>query len=194
MTKKILPLTLALVLFSFCALGSGSDDESDKGTIKNESSSESASSEESSAEDAAEDTETNNVVRKGGTFEKDGLQIKFKGIKKNYKPSDDKYHFHKAGKGKKYIACTFAVKNKGKADQYISSSEFSCYADDESCESEYITTDDFKNSDFVNDNLSSGRKVEFTVFYSVPKKAKSIQLEYEPSFWSDEKIIFEVAK
>ena len=71
-------------------------------------------------------------------------------------------------------------------------SNLNVHADNESCEQSYISTEDFKNGDFMADDLSAGRTVTFTSFYEVPKDAKSIELEYEPSFWSDEKIIIKV--
>ena len=132
------------------------------------------------------------VLRKGGVFEQDGLKLKFVDSKLNYKPSDDEYGFNKPSKGNKYIACTFKFKNNDDSDKYVSIYDFDCYADNKSCNQEFITTDDFKNNDFMNDNLSKGREVTFTTFYQVPKKAKKIQLEYEPNMWSDKKLIIEV--
>lgn len=132
------------------------------------------------------------VLRKGGVFEHDGLKLKFVDSKLNYKPSDDKYGFNKPSKGNKYIACTFKFKNNSNSDKYVSIYDFDCYADNKSCHQEFITTEDFKNNDFMNDNLSPGREVTFTTFYEVPKKSKKIQLEYEPSIWSDKKLLIEV--
>ena len=55
-----------------------------------------------------------------------------------------------------------------------------------------LRSEDFEDNDNINDSLSPGRTITFTTFYAVPKKAKDIQLEYEPSFWSDEKLIIQV--
>ncbi|MBQ8966904.1 hypothetical protein [Ruminococcus sp.] len=48
------------------------------------------------------------------------------------------------------------------------------------------------DNDFINTNLSSGRKVSFTAFYEVPKDSRDIELEYSANFWTDEKVIIQV--
>ena len=35
------------------------------------------------------------------------------------------------------------------------------------------------NDDFINANISSGRKVSFDIYYSVPKISNEIELEYK---------------
>lgn len=198
MTKKLVELVVIMSVFAILAIGSGSNDS---GTVSNEDSntttsdSSGDSTDDSSSEAEDDDSSkksSNDVVKVGGSFEKDGLKFTFKKANTNYKPSDDKYGMYKPSKGRKFVACTFKFENSGDSDEYVSIYDFDCYADNESCEQQFISTEDFKNGDFMNENLSSGRNVTFTTFYEVPKKAKSIQLEYEPSFWSDEKVIIQV--
>lgn len=196
---KLVALALSMSLFSVLAMGSA--DDSSEGTVTNVETNEDGGSEDTGeaeqstgeAEQSSENTKKeDDVVKVGGSYESGGIKFTFKDVDKNYTPSDDEYHFYKPEKGKKFIACTFKFENTGDSDQYVSIYDFNCYADNESCEQSYISTEDFKNGDFMADDLSAGRTVTFTSFYEVPKDAKSIELEYEPSFWSDEKIIIKV--
>ncbi len=201
--RKLLSLVMVLFVFAVMAFGSG-ESKKDEGTVTNtdtETTTDKNDADDKDTddtdqagdeEDQDDDKPANNVVKKGGSFEKAGLKFTFKEFKDNYKPSDDKFNIYKPSKGKKIIACTFKFENNGDSDEYVSVTEFNCYADNESCKQEFIQTDDFKNTGFINDNLSPGRNVTFTAFYQVPKKAKNIQLEYEADFWSNEKIIIEV--
>ena len=165
------------------------NEKTTEAVTENISKKDNASSKKESDEKSEKD---GGVLRKGGVFEQDGLKMKFVDSKLNYKPSDDEYGFNKPSKGNKYIACTFKFKNNDDSDKYVSIYDFDCYADNKSCNQEFITTEDFKNNDFMNDNLSKGREVTFTTFYQVPKQAKKIQLEYEPNMWSDKKLLIEV--
>lgn len=40
--------------------------------------------------------------------------------------------------------------------------------------------------------LSSGRKTEGYIYFTVPTNAEEIEIEYETSFWTDKKAIFVV--
>ena len=75
----------------------------------------------------------------------------------------------------------------GDKDEYVDIYSFDCYADNKACEQTYIT----KADDFINTNLSSGRSISFTVFFEVPKDAKSVELEYS-GMLSSEKVVIEV--
>ena len=200
--RKILLIILA-VLLGIIALAAiagsitgGSSSNNNNTNVQNaetnDAENEADTAEEESNSSESSEEESGNTVKKGGSFEKDGLKFTYKKFKDNYKPSDDKYGLSKPSKGKKFIACTFKFENKSDSDKYVSIYDFACYADNESCEQEYISTDDFKNNDFINENLSPGRNVTFTTFYQVPKKAKNVQLEYESDVWTNEKIIIEV--
>ncbi len=191
---KLLIVIMVLLLFSSFAIGSA---ESDEGKITNKSSStkedkNSNSKKKSKKKKKKENDNTDDVLKKGGSYEKDGLKLTFVDCITNYTPSDDEYELYKPSKGKKFIACTFEFENNGDSDEYVSIYDFNCYADNKACNQEFISTEDFEDNDNINDSLSPGRTITFTTFYAVPKKAKDIQLEYEPSFWSDEKLIIQV--
>lgn len=89
--------------------------------------------------------------------------------------------------GYMYIRLQISAENTASTDRYISSFEFECYADGKK-----------ESSTFVGDNtleggtLSSGRKTEGYIYFTVPTNAEEIEVEYETSFWTDKKAIFVV--
>ena len=74
-------------------------------------------------------TESYNVVMVGGSFEKDGLKGTVNDADTDFTDYDDPYGFYKPGDGKKYVKADFSFENNGKSDAYVSSADFSCYAD-----------------------------------------------------------------
>ena len=101
---------------------------------------------------------------------------------------DDPYGFYKPGDGKKYVKADFSFENNGKSDAYVSSADFSCYADNESCDQSFIAS----VNEFSGDTLSTGRKISFSVVFEVPVDAESIELEYTANIWSSEKVIIKL--
>lgn len=128
-------------------------------------------------------TESDNVVMVGGSFEKDGLKGTVNDADTDFTDYDDPYGFYKPGDGKKYVKADFSFENNGKSDAYVSSADFSCYADNESCDQSFIAS----VNEFSGDTLSTGRKISFSVVFEVPVDAESIELEYTANIWSSEK-------
>ena len=111
------------------------------------------------------------TYREGDTFKVGNLEITLAKKKLGFEP-DDPYGFHELPDGYEYLKCKWTYKNVGESDAYCSVYDFKCYADDKECDQEYFDTD------FINSNLGSGRSVDFETYYKVPKKAKTIELEY----------------
>lgn len=86
--------------------------------------------------------------------------------------------------GNKIIYCEFEFENISNSDKFVSSFDFNCFADDNSCD-EYI---------WANDNLSAtisaGRKAKGKVYYEVPANAGNVEIEFDSSLLSSNKIIF----
>lgn len=115
----------------------------------------------------------------------------FKIVYKSAKKYKSNNQFIQPKSGYQYVKFDFAFKNEGDADSFVG--DFACYADGEKCEREYV---DESGSDFLVEELSSGRKVSGSLVFEVPKKTsfKNIELEYENyDLFSDKKAIF-VAK
>ena len=127
-------------------------------------------------------------VTSGQSFEENGFKITVNETDNDFKEYDNEYGWNTPQDGMKYVMVSFTFKNTGNKDSYVSIYDFDCYADNELCEQVY-TLDD---NDFINANLSSGRKVSFNVYYSVPISADSIELEYETNYWNDKKEIIKI--
>ncbi|WP_347995537.1 DUF4352 domain-containing protein [uncultured Eubacterium sp.] len=97
----------------------------------------------------------------------------------------DYSEYSEPAKGNKIIYATFEFENISDDNEYISTSDFSCYADGYDCESYY----DF-DQESLDATLSKGRKTKGKVLFEVPKDAKEIKIEYDINFITSDKIIF----
>lgn len=127
-------------------------------------------------------------VTAGYSFETNDLNVVVNEIDTDFKGYDDEYGLNTPQSGMKYVMVSFTFQNTGDSDRYVGVDAFNCYADDELCDQVY-TLDD---KDFFNVNLSSGRKVSFNTYYSVPVSAQSIELEYETNILTDEKEVIKI--
>lgn len=137
--------------------------------------------------------ETNNTVEDkpivaGDSVNLNDLIITFNNQDLEYTSYNDEYNLFKPKDGMKYIKTTFTFENKGESDRYVSIYDFNCYADDNACEQVYLPDD----IDFINTNLSSGKKVTFNTYYQVPINVNKIELEYDKNIFTNDKIIFKI--
>ena len=115
-----------------------------------------------------------NMVMVGESFKCRNLKITFDEYEDNFTDYEDKYGFYEPNNGNKYVKATFTYENIGKeGTEYISIYDFNCYAGGELMEQTYNFGDDF-----INANISSGRKKTFSVFYEIPINSDSVELEY----------------
>lgn len=172
--KRILIALVVLFLIG-CIFGGGDDSASDSNPQKVGDVSETAK-----VEDTKEDSK--NEFSVGEIVETSNLRIAFLSAKEYYTGNE----FMQPEEGNVYYAMEFEVENISDTDQYISSWDFSCYADDYDMEQAYM--DEFD----LDATLSAGKKTKGFVFFEVPKDAEKIFLEYETNFWTEDKIIFVV--
>ena len=184
-----------IVLGIIGSIGGGGDDEK-KSKIDNSgsSSTETASTnEESETEEEASseaDSSGEETVKVGGTFEDNGLKFTVDGADLAFEITDDEYGLYNLDEGLHYVKVDFSFENTGdKGDKYVSVYDFDCYADNSTCEQQYVTS---VTGDFINTNLSPGRNVSFSTLYAVPDGAEKIELEYTSNVWTDEKVIIEL--
>lgn len=89
--------------------------------------------------------------------------------------------------GNRIVRAYFVMENISNSDQGCGAWEFSCYADGVAADAFYFSSDDAMTS---YDSISSGRKLQGYVAFEVPEDAETVELEYETSFWTQDKIIF----
>ena len=86
--------------------------------------------------------------------------------------------------GNVYYRMGFEFENISDSDEYISSWDFTCYADDYDMEQTYFDEMD------LDATLSPGKKTKGYVYFEVPADSEKITLEYETNFWSEDKVVF----
>ena len=185
MKKKtnVVLLAACLATFGLAALGSGSGGTG--ASIDNSGAT--ATTEASTPATEATTEAKENIVQVGGSFEGSGLKCTVNGANLDYQVTDDPYGLNDLPEGKKYVSVDFTFENIGESDEYVSIYDFDCYADNAACEQAFLTSE--TDDDFINTNLSAGRSVSFTTFYTVPTDASEIELEYTSNIWTGEKVI-----
>lgn len=134
--------------------------------------------------DGDEKKENNdNTFSVGDIVETSDLKIKFLSAEE-YDPNND---FLDIKEGYVFYKFEFEFENTGDSDNTISTlADWNCYADDYKMEQSWIGDDDLDGT------ISPGKKMKGSVYFKVPKYAKSITVEYETSFWTDDKVVFKV--
>lgn len=128
-----------------------------------------------------EETEMNDKYNVGDTWKNKYVLVSFD--KCGVYESDNQ--FIQPASGNKYIYATFTFENIGNSDTTVGCWDFDCYADGYACDGTYGADD----AGF-SQTLSAGRKITGTVYFEVPENASEIELEFSPSFWTSEKIVF----
>lgn len=119
----------------------------------------------------------------GDVIDANGLKITYVKAEK-YEESN---MFMQPHDGYCYIRLYLSVENTSSTDKFISSYEFTCYADGKKEEAHYTSDETLEGG-----TLSSGRKDEGYIYFEVPVNAELIEVEYETSFWTDKKAILAV--
>jgi RNA polymerase subunit RPABC4/transcription elongation factor Spt4 len=182
---------LIIVVLLICIISSAGNSGSEKDTTSvqvtstesKESSKDSGSSEAaaSAAEDstAAESSEeTDNRIYPGNTLTTSKLSIDYLECGE-YETEE----YFEASEGNKVIYLTFEAENIGDSDTLFSAYDFECYADGYSC-------DNYWYADSVSATLSAGRKATGSIYFEVPESAEDIEIEYDVSYWTNEKAVF----
>jgi len=174
---------IVLLIIILLATGGNGDKESkiDNSAVNNDS---------AATEETTKDTEAtveDEFVKVGGSFEDNGLKFTVNDADLDFQITDDEYGLYDLDEGLHYIKVDFTFENTGSSgDKYVSIYDFDCYADNTTCEQQYVTS---VTGDFMNANLSPGRNVSFSILFAVPDGAESIELEYTSNIWSDEKVV-----
>ena len=161
--------------------GSSSDDKNKVESVNGASQTQSA--DEKSDNSKSDDSTASDKITAGHAITVDNdLKISYLKCDTNFK----KYNEYSApSKGNKVVSATFKIENVSDTDQYISTID--CYADDKKCDSFYGVED--YDDPFFN-SISPGRSVEGTVYFEVPSNAKNVELEFENSVWTSDKVVF----
>ncbi len=119
----------------------------------------------------------------GEIYQDKKIAIKFVSTDENFK-GYSKYADIKSGY--KILKANFEIENLGDSDIYVSTSDFSCYADGYDCEMFWQVDDAIFSS-----TLSTGKKTAGSVYFEVPENVNDITIEFTDIFISN-KVVFRV--
>lgn len=118
----------------------------------------------------------------GETLEFSDKQIKYVSANDNWTGYES---YVDVPAGMSVLQLTFDVVNNSNSDFFISSGEFQCYADNESCETFLWSGDTFMET------LSPGRQASGkSVYFLIPQGANSVVVEYEKNIFSSNHVEF----
>lgn len=115
------------------------------------------------------------------TFENKYEKITMTEVNTNF---TDYSEYNEPSSGKKYIMLKFEVENidQEKDELYVSSLNFSAYADGVSVDSAIVLNDKYND---LSATLGKGKKAVGYLAYEVPVDAKKITITYNADFWTD---------
>lgn len=114
----------------------------------------------------------------------DDVKVTLTSVEKNFK---DYYDFATVEDGCQILKANFEFENVGDYSAYISSYDFTCYADKFSCDSFNSVEDGY-----FSESIAAGKKATGSIYFEVPTDAETIEIEYDDSTYNDGKIIFNI--
>lgn len=141
--------------------------------------------EETNEEDTEnkEDQEVSNIFYVGDVLETKKIKLSYIACGDYI----DENMFVEAGENNKLIYFEFEFENIGTTDTSVGYYDFDCYADGYEAKNSMCTADNAMTSIAT---LSPGRRMGGIVVFEVPKNSETIEVEYETSFWTQDKAIF----
>lgn len=159
------------------AAGSGGDNQEAKKTGEV-----STSSQDKDSKQEGKKEETSNVFHAGDVVETDDFKITFLSAGQHQEDNE----FTQPKEGYEYWKFEFQFENISDSDKTVSSMvDWECYADNAKVDQSWIG-----DNNGLDATLSSGRTTLGAIFFEVPVEAEKIELEYDISFFGNDKIIF----
>lgn len=131
--------------------------------------------------DSYKDINGKTTFKVNETFENKYEKITMTEVNTNF---TDYSEYNEPSSGKKYIMLKFEVENidQEKDELYVSSVNFSAYADGVSVDSAIVLNDKYND---LSATLGKGKKAVGYLAYEVPVDAKKITITYNADFWTD---------
>lgn len=124
----------------------------------------------------------------GDVVDYKGINIVLESVEKSYGDKDEDFSMFAPEEGKVFIVCNFLVENNTDSDLNISYLYFQAYEDGYTTDA-YIFTDGVGVED-LSGTASPGKKIKGALVYEVSEDFSELELEYEPSLWSNKKVTF----
>lgn len=185
---------IAIAIVAICIIGAAVSDEDDK---SKESSNTNNSGNTQSAQDKPEESKqedeptaelkqenSDNIFHVEDVLETKKIKLSYLSCGEYIESNS----YIEPAEGNKFIYFEFEFENIGNTDTSVGSFVFDCYADGYEAKQTYLATDD--NVMISITTLSTGRKTRGIVVFEVPQDAENIEVEYETSYWTQDKAIF----
>ncbi len=124
----------------------------------------------------------------GEAVEMDGQIVKVVGVEKS-SGSD----FDKPSKGKEYVIVEVYIENNGEEEISYNPFNFKMKNSNGQIESQRFTIID-SDTALSSGDLAPGGNVSGTISFEQPIDDDGLELIFEPNFWKDEKIVFDLSK
>lgn len=186
----LIAVIVIVILIIIIAAAASGDDEPKKVASSDSTSSSSVKSDSSSTKKKEKNDDTTFTV--GDTADFDGVKVRLssaivsKGNKSKYITPDD---------GKYFLELIFDIENDSDEDITVSSMvSFEAYCDDMSIDEDYTGEEapEVDGLDSLDGDVASGKKMNGIMTYQVPKDFKKFEISYQPDFWGDKKVTFEI--
>lgn len=169
-------IIIAIVLIFIIAIGSSDSESSEKSSDSNPQKVDTLENTSNTKEETVD-----NTFSVGDVVETSNLKISFLSSEE-YKSENE---FITPKDGHVFYRFEFEFENISDSDVVLSSMmDWECYADDYSMEQTWGM------DDVLDATISSGKKAKGAIYFEVPTDAKSVVVEYETNFWTENKIIF----
>lgn len=114
----------------------------------------------------------------------DNIKVTLKSVDKDFK---DYNSYANIEDGCKILKANFEFENVGDYSEYVSYSDFNCFADKFSCDNFYSVKDAY-----FSESIPEGKKASGSVYFEVPNNANLLEIEFDTNSYIDGKIIFNV--
>ncbi len=139
--------------------------------------------------DTVEETTTvaaEKTFKVGDTVELKGVTVKFVGVEESTGSP-----FNTPADGNVYLLCELEITNNSNAEISVSSMlSFEAYCDDYACDYSIGALMEKGNKDQLDGAVAAGKKTKGVIGYEVPNDWKSLEIQYTPDVFNDDKIIF----
>lgn len=176
---KLKWILIAIIVVAIIGAAMGRNDNENDVKKVSETTSETKTKTETKAE------KKSNIFNVGDVVETKNFKITYESAS----PYTNDNEFLQPKDGYEYWEFKFKFENISDTDQTVSTMmDWECYADNNKVDQQWIG-----DNNGLDASLSAGRSAEGTVYFEVPENAQKLELEYDISYWGNDKIIF-VAK
>lgn len=128
--------------------------------------------------------ETTITAKVGESATLDDIKVTLVSVDKNFK---DYYDYAIIDDDCIILKANFEFENVGDYNEYISYSDFECFADKFSCDNFYSVEDSY-----FYESIEPEKKARGSVYFEIPKDSNNIEIEFDNVSYDNSKIVYEI--